>query len=103
MAVSVLALGACGGGADPLAQLCVNEAAKRLEGQVYRIDEGEIAGSKETGADGNVTFKGSVILKPGTSSESTQTLDCTVAPAAGDTPARVIGFQFNVQGSGVTG
>lgn len=100
---AILALGACGGGEDPLAQLCVDEAAKRLEGQVYRLDEGEIAKSKETGADGNVNFKGSVILKPGTGGESTQTLECTVAPAAGDAPARVIGFQFNVQGSGVTG
>lgn len=101
--VAMLALQGCGGAKDPMADLCVAEAAKRLEGQVYRLDEEEVVKSKSTAADGNLTFKGTVILKPGTSGETTQTLDCTVAPAAGETPARVIGFQFNVQGSGVTG
>lgn len=101
-AVSVLALQGCGGGKDPLADLCIAEAAKRLEGQVYRLDEAELTASKSNGADGNTTFKGKVILKPGTSGESMQTMDCTVAAAAGDAPARVIGFQFTVQGSGLT-
>lgn len=103
VAAPMLALIACGGGKDPLADLCVAEAAKRLEGQVYRLDEDEVVASKATAADGNLNFKGTVTLKPGTSGETRQTLDCIVAPAAGDTPARVIGFQFNVQGSGVAG
>jgi len=101
-AVSVLALQGCGGGNDPLADLCIAEAAKRLQGQVYRLDEAELKASKADAADGNTTFKGKVILKPGTSGESMQTMDCTVAAAAGDAPARVIGFQFTVQGSGLT-
>lgn len=103
VAVSMLALQGCGGGKDPLADLCIAEAAKRLEGQVYRLDEASVTASKVEGSDGNVTFKGTVTLKPGTSGETQQALDCTVAPGAGDAPARVIGFQFTVQGSGVTG
>ena len=98
-----LALAACGGGKDPLAQLCVDETAKRLEGQVYRLNEKALAGSKTEAADGTTNFSGEIILKPGTSGESKQTLDCTVAPASGDTPARIIGFRFNVAGSGLTG
>ncbi len=98
-----LALAACGGGKDPLAQLCVDETAKRLEGQVYRLDEKGLIASKTQGADGNAVYAGEIILKPGTSGESKQTLDCTVAPASGDTPARIIGFRFNVAGSGLTG
>jgi hypothetical protein len=96
-----LALSACGGGVDPLAQLCIDEAAKRLDGQVYRLDEKALSGSKKTAADGNATFTAELILKPGTSGEERQTLDCTVAPAAGDAPGRVIGFRFNVAGSGL--
>ena len=88
VAVSMLALQGCGGGKDPLADLCIAEAAKRLEGQVYRLDEAELKASKADAADGNTTFKGKVILKPGTSGESMQTMDCTVAAAAGDAPAQ---------------
>lgn len=98
-----LALGACGGGKDPLAQLCVDEVAKGLDGQVYRLNEKALAGSKTEAADGTTNFSGEIILKPGTSGESKQTVDCTVAPAAGDAPARVIRFRFNVAGSGLAG
>ncbi len=97
----VLALSACGGGMDPLAQLCADEAAKRLEGQVYRLDEKALSASKKAAADGNATFTAELILKPGTSGEQKQTLDCTVAPATGDAPGRVIGIRFTVAGSGL--
>lgn len=98
-----LTLAACGGGKDPLAQLCIDETASRLAGQVYRLDEKGLVASKSQAADGNAVFQGEIIFKPGTSGETKQTLDCTVAPASGDTPARVIGFRFNVVGSGLTG
>lgn len=102
IACLALTLSACGGGKDPLAQLCVDETARRLEGQVYRLDEKGLIASKSEAADGNAVYKGELTLKPGTSGESKQTLDCTVAPASGDTPARIIGFRFNVSGSGLT-
>ena len=98
-----LALSACGGGKDPLAQLCVDETAKRLEGQVYRLDEKALVANKAQSADGNTVYTGEITMKPGTSGESKQTLECTVAPASGDTPARIIGFRFNMAGSGLTG
>jgi len=102
VAVMALTLGACGGGKDPLAQLCVDEAAKGLEGQVYRLDEKQVAASKKTESNGNVFYSGDVILKPGTSGENKQTLECTVEPPAGDVPGRVIRFRFTVAGSGLT-
>lgn len=101
VAGAALALSACGGGKDPLAQLCVEEAAKGLEGQVYRLDEKALAESKQVGADGNVTFTGVVILKPGTSGEYQQTLDCVVEPATDNSPGRVLRFRFNVTGAGL--
>lgn len=97
-----LALSACGGGVDPLAQLCADEAAKRLEGQVYRLDEKALSASKKMADDGNATFTAELILKPGTSGEERQTLECTVALPAGDAPGRIIGFRFNLAGSGLT-
>ena len=96
-----LTLSACGGGKDPLAQLCVDEAAKGLEGQVYRLDEKALAASKKVGEDGTVTYKGEVILKPGTSGEYKQFLDCVVEPPTGNSPGRVLRFFFNTAGAGL--
>jgi hypothetical protein len=97
-----LALSACGGGVDPLAQLCVDEAVKGLEGQVYRLDEKQVAKSKAPGENGTFLYTGDVILKPGTSAESTQSLYCLVEPATAEAPARVIRFRFDMTGSGLT-
>ncbi len=91
----------CGGGKDPVVQLCVDEAAKGLDRQVYRLDEKLLAKSKQVAENGNVTFTGEIILKPGTSGENKQTFDCIVEPATAEAPARVIRFRFNVTGSGL--
>lgn len=99
----VLTLSACGGAKDPQAELCVEEAARRLDGQVYRMDEKKLAASKTALADGNFNYKGEIILKPGTSGEAKQTLDCTVAPAEGETPPRIRDLKFIMEGSGLTG
>jgi hypothetical protein len=98
----VSVLSACGGGKDPMADLCAKEAERVLTGQVYRLDEGQLAGSKTAGANGAQAYKGEIILKPGTSGEQKQTFDCLVEPANGDAPPRVIRFGFNVEGSGLT-
>jgi len=98
--IVMLPLSGCGGGEDPLSGLCVAEAERRLEGQVYRLDEKKIVAGKPE-SNGNVIFSGSLTLKPGTSAEVQQTFDCTVAPAAGDAPARVIAIRFNISGSGL--
>ncbi len=92
-------LASCGGGKDPMADLCAQEAQGRMSSQIFRLDEAKLAASKAQGSGGNFEYKGEVILKPGTSGEEMQTFDCTVAPAAGDAPARVIQFRFNYQGS----
>jgi hypothetical protein len=100
---ALLSLSACGGGKDPMSDLCAKEAEQRLSGQVYRLDEAKLATSKANGSGGNFEYTGEVTLKPGTSGEEKQTFDCTVAPAAGDNPPRVIRFQFTYQGSSATG
>lgn len=98
-----LTLSACGGAKDPQAQLCLDEAARRLDGQVYRLDEKKLAASKTATESGNSSYKVEIILKPGTSGEIKQTLECTVAPPEGDTPARIRDLQFVMEGSGLTG
>jgi len=89
------------GGDDPGAALCVAEAAKRLDGQVYRLDEKGLASSRKEEADGNLMYSGELLLKPGTGAEQKQRYDCKIAPATADSPARVLGVQFNVEGTGI--
>ena len=97
--VTLASLASCGGGNDPMANLFAKEAQERMSSQIFRLDEAKLAASKSEGSGGNFEYKGEVILKPGTSGEEMQTFDCTVAPAVGDVPARVIQFRFNYQGS----
>lgn len=94
-------LSGCSGGGDSAVGLCIDEAKRRLDGQVHRIDEKALANSKTTEADGTVTFNGEMTLKPGTSAEEKQTFICTIAPASGDSPARVLNFQVRWSGSGL--
>lgn len=96
---AVLSLSACGGGKDPMSDLCAKEAEQRLSGQVFRLDEAKLAASKAAGSGGNFEYTGEVTLKPGTSGEEIQTFDCTVVPGVGEGPPRVIQFRFNYQGS----
>jgi hypothetical protein len=100
--VTLATLASCGGGNDPMAKLCSTEAQGRMSSQIFRLDEAKLAASKVQGSDGNFEYTGEVILKPGTSAEEMQTFDCTVAPAVGDAPARVIQFRFNYLGSSST-
>ena len=93
-------LASCGGD-DPAAALCIAEAAQRLDGQVYRLDESGLTKSRKEEADGNLTYSGDLLLKPGTGAEQKQRYDCKVAPATADSPARVLGVQFNVEGTGI--
>lgn len=98
----VVTLAGCGGGGDGEVSLCIEEAKRRLDGQVYRLDEKALASSKTTEADGTLTFNGEVTLKPGSSQEEKQTFVCMIAPASGDAPARVLNFQIRWSGAGLT-
>jgi len=99
--IPAMALLASCGGDDPGAALCVAEAAQRLDGQVYRLDEKALASSRKEEADGNLMYSSELLLKPGTGAEQKQRYDCKVAPATADSPARVLGVQFNVEGTGI--
>lgn len=93
-------LASCGGD-DPGAALCIAEAASRLGNQVYRLDEAGLVASRKEEADGNLTYSGELLLKPGTGAEQKQRYNCKVAPATADSPARVVGVEFNVEGTGI--
>jgi|GEM_PF-1588368 len=94
-----VSLSSCGS-EDPGLTLCVEEAAKRLGSQVYRLDEKGLAASRTEEADGNLKYSGELLLKPGTSAEQKQRYDCKIAPASGEAPPRVLDVQFNVEGTG---
>lgn len=89
------------GGENPHAALCVGEVADRFKGRVYRIDERAVAASQQQQADGNLRFSGEIVEQPGTSAERRHVFACTVTPAAGDNPARIVGFAFEIEGSGL--
>jgi|CXWL01.1.fsa_nt_gi hypothetical protein len=85
-------------GSSKRGELCVNETNRRLEGQVFRLDEKALHASEQAGADETLVFRGSVVLKPGTSSEITQTIECVVATNAEGVPDRVLNFRFDWSG-----
>jgi hypothetical protein len=76
-------------------ELCVDEANRRLQGQVYRLDTAALEQNETKNADGTLVFRGTVVLKPGTTKEETQSIECVVAPDADGAPVRVVGFRFD--------
>ena len=48
LVVAAIAISGCDGGKDPLAELCVSEAAGRLQGQVYRLDEAKLTARRSS-------------------------------------------------------
>lgn len=97
----VLAGSGCGA-SSPEADLCLSMVAERMSGRVYEVNANTVARSQKVQPDGSIKITGDVILQPGTSAEVTQTFDCTVAPASDGSAPRVIGFQFNIAGTGLT-
>lgn len=97
----VLAGTGCGG-SSPEADLCLGMVAERMSGRVYEVNASKVARSQQAQPDGSLKFAGEVVLQPGTSAEVKQTFDCTVAPASDGAGPRVIGFQFNISGTGLT-
>ena len=89
------------GGEDPAVALCVQEAANRLPGQDNRLDEKALASSRTEEADGNVTYTGPLLLKPGTGAEQKQQFVCKVAPATADSPPRILNVKFDMEGTGI--
>jgi hypothetical protein len=79
-------------------ELCVSETKRRLEGQVFRLDEEALHSSEQAGANGTLVFRGSVVLKPGTGGETAQNIECVLATNAEGLPDRVVNFRFDWSG-----
>lgn len=99
-----LALVACSKGPAPAgntrnelaATACENYAKGQLADKTYQLDHAALAASlvDTVGGDGTQTLKAPITVDPGLSSESKQTLECTVRFVEGHDAPDVINLQF---------
>jgi DUF917 family protein len=104
--VAMIAIGAllagCGGGGESsggsknelAASACDAYAKGQLEDKTYTLDQVALAASMADAGDGSSFLKGPIIIEPGRSSESTQTLECTVRFVPGTEQPDVLKMQF---------
>ena len=86
--------GASAGGPNELAaNACEAYAKGQLGEKTYQLDHAALAGSMAKSGDGNV-LRGPITIDPGLSSESKQTLECTVRFLPGKDAPDVINLQF---------
>ena len=98
MAATML-LVACGGGgggdkASAAADACDAYAKSQLGDKTYALDKAELAKTMSAAADGSMQLKGPIVVQPGTSSESKQTLECSVRFTEGKAAPDVLKMQF---------
>ena len=85
--------GAGGGGqADIAATACDAYAKAQLASKTYQLDKAALAYSMKQEADGTFSLKAPIVVEPGRSTESKQTLECSVR-FTGDN-ADVLKMQF---------
>jgi ABC-type glycerol-3-phosphate transport system substrate-binding protein len=97
MAVTALLAGCGGGGggqASAAADACEAYAKSQLGDKTYTLDKAALAKSMIAAADGSNELKGPIVIDPGTSSESKQTLECSVRFVAGKDTPDVLKMQF---------
>ena len=70
--------GGGGGKADTAATACDNYAKAQLNTKTYQLDKAALAYSMKQEADGTFSLKAPIVVEPGRSSESKQTLECSV-------------------------
>ena len=97
MAATVL-LVACGDGggsqADAAANACDAYAKGQLGDKSYQLDKAALAKSMAPAADGSMQLKAPIVVEPGTSDESKQTLECAVRFSPGKDAPDVLKMQF---------
>lgn len=87
--------GSGGGGQNELAaDACDAYAKGQLEEKTYELDKAALAASMVPGADGAMSLKAPIVIEPGRSSESKQTLECSVRFVAGKETPDVLRMQF---------
>jgi hypothetical protein len=94
-------LAGCGGGAgaggsknDLAASACDAYAKGQLTDKTYKLDRAELAKSMADSGDGSNFLHAPIIIDPGLSSESKQSLECTVRFTAGKDQPDVLKMQF---------
>lgn len=92
---------ACGGGAggaggqkELAATACEEYAKGQLGDKTYQLDTAALAASMTPGADGAMSLKAPIVIEPGHSDESKQTLECSVRFVPGKEVPDVLRMQF---------
>ena len=98
--LSLVALAACAaedGAAnrnDLAAQACDTYAKGQLGDKTYKLDNAALAASMADAGEGLNLLRGPIVIEPGLSSESAQTLECTVRFVEGKEQPDVMKMQF---------
>ena len=103
VSIAVLAMltgcGGAGGGSagnknELAAQACDTYAKSQLGDKTYTLDKKLLGTSLVAESDGSMSLKGPIIVEPGRSSESKQSLECNVRFVEGKDLPDVIKMQF---------
>ena len=99
VATAVLAgCGGNGGGGGSQAELAANAcdayAKAQLAEKTYQLDKAALSASMQPAADGTQFLKGPIVVEPGRTGESKQTLECSVRFTPGKDTPDVIKMQF---------
>ena len=76
------------------ASACDAYAKGQLAEKTYRLDHATLAASMTDAGDGSNFLHGPIVINPGLSSESKQSLECTVRWVAGKDQPDVLKMQF---------
>lgn len=76
------------------ATACETYAKGQLAEKTYRLDHAVLAASLAEGTDGGQVLRSPITIDPGLSTESKQTLECTVRFVEGGDVPDVISLQF---------
>jgi hypothetical protein len=96
-------LSACGGSgagspaetrSDLAATACEDYAKGQLDQKTYKLDHAALAASMKDAGDGANALRAPITIDPGLSSQSKQTLECSVRFVAGRDTPDVLSMQF---------
>ena len=79
---------------DLAATVCEDYAKGQLGDKTYKIDHLLLAASMKEGGDGASALSSPITIEPGLSSESKQTLECSVRFVPGKDAPDVLSMQF---------
>ena len=98
--IAAVMLAGCGGGgegggqAGAAADACEAYAKAQLADKTYQLDKAALAATMLAQSDGTMLLKGPIVIEPGRSSESKQTLECSVRFTPGKDAPDVLKMQF---------